>query len=186
MNLFYEEYPDYVTVDEKRYPILTDFREWIRLIDLVQDKDIPERIRSQIIPNWYREGVPPDCGKAITALADFLCMSSLEQADGAVGKVKNRAKLLSYSIDYRYILSGFQQCYGIDLDVVPHLHWWKFRQLLDGLDESTELKQRMLYRGIDLKDIKNKEERKRIQKIKKLVDLPQDVMEDWEIANAFV
>ena len=69
--------------------------------------------------------------------------------------------------------------------MVDYLHWWKFRMLFDGLSEDTEIKQRIMYRGIRLSDIKDKEERKRISRIQKAIQLPAGRVSDFDIGNAF-
>ena len=43
MNLFYEAYPMSVCVGGKEIPIITDFREIVRLIDLLKAEDIEPR-----------------------------------------------------------------------------------------------------------------------------------------------
>ena len=58
--------------------------------------------------------------------------------------------------------------------------------LFDGLSEDTEIKQRIMYRSVDLSAIQNKEERKRIRKIQKSIELPQEALTDYEIGNAFM
>ena len=55
----------------------------------------------------------------------------------------------------------------------------------DGLSEDTEIKQRIMYRGIDLSDIKDKDERKRIAKIQRRIQLPAEALSDYDIGNAF-
>ena len=68
-------------------------------------------------------------------------------------------QVISYNQDAPYIISGFLECYGIDLTEIPYMHWWKFQMLIDGMNEDCELKKRMGYRSIDLNQIKDKEER---------------------------
>ena len=75
--------------------------------------------------------------------------------------------------------------YQIDLETVDYLHWWKFRMLFDGLSGDTEIKQRIMYRGINLLDIKDKDERKRISQIQKKIQLPQESLTDYDIGNVF-
>ena len=57
--------------------------------------------------------------------------------------------------------------------------------LFDGLSDDTEIKQRIMYRGINLSDIKDKDERKRISQIQKKIQLPQESLTDYDIGNAF-
>ena len=42
-----------------------------------------------------------------------------------------------------------------------------------------------MYRGIDLSDIKDKDERKRIAKIQRRIQLPAEALSDYDIGNAF-
>ena len=67
------------------------------------------------------------------------------------------------------------------------MHWWKFRILFDGLPEDTEIKQRMMYRGIDLRMIKSKDERSRIRKIQQSIALrgKKKKINDYEIGEFF-
>ena len=40
MNILFEEFPDSVCVNGENYQIETDFREWIRFIQLVEDDEV--------------------------------------------------------------------------------------------------------------------------------------------------
>ena len=57
--------------------------------------------------------------------------------------------------------------------------------LFDGLSEDTEIRQRIMYRGIDLKTVKDKDERKRIQRIQSSIALPEQALTDYDIGNVF-
>lgn len=39
MNILIDKFPETVKVNEKEYPVETDFREWIRFVKLVEDED---------------------------------------------------------------------------------------------------------------------------------------------------
>lgn len=57
--------------------------------------------------------------------------------------------------------------------------------LFDGLSDDTEIKQRIMYRSIDLNTVKDKEERKRIRKIQSTIQLPEEMLSDYEIGEMF-
>ena len=57
--------------------------------------------------------------------------------------------------------------------------------LFDGLSNDNEIKQRIMYRGIDLNDVKDKDERKRIMKIQREIKLPDDILTHYDIGDAF-
>ena len=183
MNLFYEKFPETVTVHQKQIPILTDFREYIRLLDMLRDPEPTVWEKTYIIGQYFLEDTPVD-QEAIESLTEFVVMAGREKA-GIGGEEMSQKELFSFRIDYPYILSGFLRDYGINLDTVEYLHWWKFRMLFDGLSEDTEIRQRIMYRGIDLKTVKDKDERKRIQRIQNSIALPEQALTDYDIGNVF-
>lgn len=190
MNFFYEELPNTVNVKGENIKVITDFREYIRLLDMLKDQELDALQKFAIIQQYFLDDVVAD-EEAISALSRFIVMDANCAGVGDVcdyeepigGQKKN---LFSYSIDYPYILSGFLKDYGIDLIDIKYMHWWKFRMLFDGLSDDTEIKQRIMYRSVDLSEIKDKEERKRIKKIQKSIQLPSDSLTDYDIGNAFM
>ena len=189
MNLFYEEYPKTLVINGEYVPIITDFREYIRLLDMLKCKDLTDVQKVMILRDYFLTDIPIDA-EALRTLTDFVTMEMKdEQAgqnpDGEEPEETGQKNLFSYEIDYPFILSGFLRDYGIDLETVDYLHWWKFRMLFDGLSEDTEIKQRIMYRGINLSDIKDKDERKRISRIQRQIRLPMEELTDYDIGNAF-
>ena len=193
MNLFYEKYPKVLEVHGECYPIITDFREYIRLLDMLKCKELNDAQKIMILREYFLTDISID-SEAIHALTGFITMNMNEkesgqdpdgEEEGEEPEEMGKKNLFSYEIDYPYILSGFLRDYGMDLETVDYLHWWKFRMLFDGLSEDTEIKQRIMYRGINLSDIKDKEERKRISKIQRSIQLPAEELTDYEIGNAF-
>lgn len=190
MNFFYETFPDYVCVHGEEISIITDFREYIRLLDMLKCEELTAMQKTELLSEYFLDEILID-EEAISALTEFVLMDieekkteedPSEDQEEQDGRQKN---LFSYEIDYPFILSGFLRDYGIDLETVDYLHWWKFRMLFDGLSEDTEIKQRIMYRGINLSDIKEKEERKRISCIQKRIQLPMEALTDYDIGNAF-
>ncbi len=190
MNFFYEELPDTVNVGGERIKIITDFREYIRLLDMLKDQELDYVQKFVIIQQYFLDDVTVD-EEAVSALSGFITMNlnvaEVVEKDG-YGNLQEKPKknLFSYSIDYPYILSGFLRDYGIDLIDIKYMHWWKFRMLFDGLSDDTEIKQRIMYRSVDLSEIKDKEEKKRIKKIQKSIQLPSESLTDYDIGNAFM
>lgn len=185
MNILFEEFPDSVCVNGENYPIETDFREWIRFIQLVEDDEVPWQIKCQLMMQWYTDGMPDDLEGAVQALGDFLAMkpenTEEEEASGSASK-----QLYSFEQDAECIYSAFREVYGINLQTISYMHWWEFQTLFIGLPEKTEIKQRIMYRNTDLRDIKDKDERKRIQKIQRAISLKKNrKMTDYEIGDMF-
>lgn len=191
MNLFYEDYPTVLTVEDEFVPIITDFREYIKLLDMLNDEEVNGYEKMLFLRQYFLKE-PKNMDEAISRLTDFVSMQELndvhteENGEGEATDVEEPKPLFSFALDYPYILSGFWQDYGIDISEIRYLHWWKFRQLFDGLSEKTEIKQRIMYRSIDLSTIKDKEERKRIEKIQRSIKLPESELTEYDIGNAFM
>lgn len=190
MNFFYEDLPRTVHVHGEEIPIITDFREYIRLLDMLKCEELNAMQRLTLLTQYFLYEIEVD-KEAISALTEFVVMDfdSWQKGNEEDGVEPDRhgsnKNLYSYEMDYPFILSGFMRDYRIDLESVEYLHWWKFRMLFDGLSEDTEIKQRIMYRGINLSDIKDKDERKRISRIQKRIQLPMEELTDYDIGNAF-
>ena len=188
LNVLYEQFPDTVEVHGRMYPVVTDFREWLRFSELAEDEEIPWNIKGNLMMQWYTGEIPDDAESAIYALGDFLAARNLyqEKSDGEE-KAGSNKPVFSFVEDAGCIYSACIESYGIDIQTIPHMHWWKFRILFDGLPEDTEIKQRMMYRGIDLRMIKSKDERSRIRKIQQSIALrgKKKKINDYEIGEFF-
>lgn len=183
MNLFYEDYPETVKVSGRNVRIVTDFREYIRLQDALLDNKLTEFEKYLIICGYFLDKCNVN-EEAIEALSKFMSMEEVMQI-GLCGRKRMEKALYSFSTDFPYILSAFIHVYGINLQTVKYLHWWKFQTLFEGLPEDTEIKQRIMYRSIDLSAIKDREERKRIKRIQMAIRLPMEELSDYDIGNAF-
>ena len=192
MNPLYEPFPDYVVVNDKRVRIVTDFREYIKLIDLLKDDEINTIEKAELIMSWFLDEPAGEFSECLQALSGFVTnyrgretRSNREEENDQESEEQHSAPVISYSQDAPYIISGFLECYGIDLTEVLYMHWWKFQMLIDGMNEDCELKKRMGYRSIDLSKIKDKEERERIRKIQKQIAIVDRVVTSEEIGDAF-
>lgn len=192
MNLFYEDYPTAVCVEGREIPIVTDFREIVKLIDMLKTEDMDPREKMYFLLQYFQEQ-PEDFEKAVEALTDFVTMKEFydQGMEGCEpgeesGDESPRKDVYSFSIDYPFIFSAFLQDYWINIRTIQYMHWWEFRMLFSGLSESTEIKQRIMYRSTDLSKINDKEERKRIAKIQQSIRLPDAGLTDYDIGNAFI
>ena len=188
MNFFYETFLDTVNIHGEDVAIITDFREYIRLLDMLKCEELDAMQKKLLLAQYFLDEIEVD-KEAISALTAFVVMDSDEtesdEENGETEESGSKKNLFSYEMDYPFILSAFMRDYGIDIETVDYLHWWKFRMLFDGLSDDTEIKQRIMYRGINLSDIKDKDERNRIAKIQRRIRLPQESLTDYDIGNAF-
>lgn len=116
------------------FPIETDFRVWIRW---AIDAQTARKAGSYIFT-----GDVPDDDRWVEAAAEFAACKT----ETPHGLPSNGPRVFDYIEDGGRIVAAFQQCYGIDLTDC-HMHWWRFRALLDNLPDGTALGKVMQYRG---------------------------------------
>jgi len=167
INILLDKLPKYTSEGLK---IRTDFKESIKFELLMQDNKISEVDKLAIALNLYYYEVPKNVEKAIQDMLWFYrCGKEIKTSQN---KEENKQKqIYSYEFDAEYIYSSFMEQYKIDLNT-SHMHWWKFKALFEGLNENTQIVKIMGYRAIDLGKIKDKEEKARYKKLKKLYALP--------------
>jgi len=180
LNLLTEKLPESVRVDGIDYPILTDFKNWIKFFEMIQSKELTDTEKSIVAMEWFIDKVPPNRLEALKALSEFFCMSVKSEKT----EEKSKKTVLDFEHDAALIIAGFKQSYGIML-YESTMHWWQFKSLFDGMPDDTKIKECLGYRCLELNEIKDSEEKKRIRKIKKIYDLPQETMSDRDIGEAF-
>ncbi|MCR0349336.1 hypothetical protein DWW36_12335 [Erysipelotrichaceae bacterium AF15-26LB] len=183
INALFEEYPEALYIDGEYYKISTDFRRWIALNEAMLDKTLSEEEKGCIAMSLFKDEVPDDYNSAIISIAEFLQGNIIENEYKSTNK-KSRY-VFSFTYDQDYIIGAFKECYGIDILNIPYMHWWHFNALLNSLNSSCELKQRIMYRSIRLSDIIDKKERNRIRKIQRQIAIPAPELNDEEIASVF-
>ena len=182
MNLLYEQFPETLRVSGKDYAIFTDFKNWLKFFDMLEESELSEREKMLLALRWFQEPIPPELWEqAIQELIKFAIRGEIPENQGKSGR---RKKILSWSFDAPYIYSAFLSVYQIDL-LKTGMHWHLFLALFDALPEDTPIKQRMYYRGVNIGDIKDKNEKKRIRKIQQQIRIPQENMNAFEIGSVF-
>ena len=193
MNVLFQPFPETVRVNGEDFRIVTDFREWIKLHEFLQNTERFTAGTLQSILEWYIDPPPKDDKEAVRALQEFMAASELYESDlpdeERGGRQRQPKDVFSFEQDAVCIYSAFYAVYGIDITSIPYLHWWQFLTLFEGLPSDTEIKERIYYRGVDLNEIEDKAERKRIKKIRKKIAIRQKhrrkKMDDYEIGAMF-
>lgn len=80
-NILTDTLPDIVEVDGERYPIHTNFRDWISFFLLHEDKELTDIEKIHISMNWYIER-PDNMIAAYQALQEFAACQSLPKPKG--------------------------------------------------------------------------------------------------------
>lgn len=176
INILFEELPDAVEVSGKFYKIATDFRDWIAFFDMMADENFDQKQKMLTALAWFSDEIPENIVGAYNALIDFAACSGIRKNSGNQHKNESVPEIptLSWLYDSVYVLGAFRQVYGINLTRVDFMHWWEFSALFEALPDDTPIKKRIAYRQIKIPDIKDKERRKQILKIKKAVAFPHE------------
>lgn len=178
-NLLIDQLPKAIVVGGVSYEINTDFRIGIMFDQMLCDLKLSDEEKVEVALGLYFNGaIPRDIDTALNELLIFYrCGSPPPPKPRKTRKEevpKPPPRILDYDHDAPLIYAAFLSQYGIDLQDIVDLHWWKFSAMLEGLKDDETLCKIMSYRAIDLNGIKDKAERERYAKLKAKHALPND------------
>lgn len=159
MDLTKKALPNTVMVGGRAYSIYTDFRLWMRFEIAVSKL---KRRETTDVSYLFKNEMPARCN-----LVDLFTFSR-PQSVLPRQISHNDVIVLDYELDADLIYSAFLGQYGIDLIDIEHLHWHKFLALMNGLNESTKLREVMGYRCYEKSHDKEK-------------DVYEELRRAWEI-----
>ena len=182
MNLLIDILPESVFIEGVEYEIDSNFRTFILFELLMLDELMdPEEKIIKTLELFYITKCPPNIEKAIDKMLWFYrCGKDDNQVISSSGGGSHE-KIYSFEHDDTYIFSAFLGQYGIDLQDIDYLHWWKFKALFKSLNDTNEFVKIMGYRSMDLSKIKDKEQKAFYQKMKKIYQLPVSKTEQEKI-----
>ncbi len=189
MNILLDTLPEAVEVEGRDFFIDTDFRTFIIMEKIMLDRSMDSREQlDNIIGLFYTDEVPTNMVKAMYAVLDVYRCGLDSRGHASVrknGNVELRPKMIyDYVIDAPYIYGAFLAQYGIDLNEIDYLHWWKFQALFRSLNSCHKIVEIMSYRAADLSKIENVKERNRIASLQRQYALPDNLSHEDKIAMA--
>ena len=124
--------PYRIRVGRKTYRLKPDFRNVLRMFDILQDKSLTEQARIYLAINCIVKRPPRDIKQQLVVfmLARETLMQPKKQHHG------NAEKITDFDQDADMIRAAFRQAYGIDL-YRAKLHWQEFTELLNNLPDGT-------------------------------------------------
>lgn len=157
-NVLIDTPPESVTVNEREYPINSDYKTVLSYLRLYRDETMSNEDKfSWALALFYGNTVegqllcsldPNDVEALYSYIAVFVnCGEEPEQDE----KKKTEEPALDLLVDSGRIFAAFYQIYGINLRKAS-IHWWVFMDLLQGLPKGTRL--------ADVIDIRTKEKEK--------------------------
>lgn len=191
-NILLDNLPETICVEGKLYPINSDFRTCILLEMIISDGTLSNRDKvEEIFELFFVDDMPSNINEAFEAILDFYrCGESPKEEQQKSKRKRNglvelKPKLIyDYNHDAPYIYAAFLTQYRIDLNEVEYLHWWKFQALFKSLESHNKIVEMMSYRTVDLKKIKDKNERERIAHLQRVYALPENLTYEEKVARA--
>lgn len=181
MNILIDTLPYEVEVSGQMYEICADFRTSILFETMIQDTTLSDVEKTVYALQLYYPVIPDDYNGAVKKLLWFynLGKEKKPKANGE-GQEDNeeeqeeapRKQIYSFEYDAEYIYAAFLTQYGVDLVEEDDLHWWKFRAMFRGLEESREFVKIMGYRGAKIDGKMSKEQRKFYREMQRIHALP--------------
>lgn len=178
---------DRVSIGDEEHPIYMAFDNVMSALETFDDKELSEAVRLYVflgimLHDYDQELISTldfetqiDVGKQII---DQINSEPIEnqpvdlEGNPMPQPKRDGEQLVSFLFDAKYIYAAFMQSYGIDLiEQQGSLHWSKFSALLNALPDNTLMRQIIDIRKTDLSEIKDKDEKKRIKKLKQQFSL---------------
>lgn len=185
MNLLVDHLPDAIQVRGIEVPINTDFRASI-LYNLAVDRQTkPEDVLRAAVLHYVPD-IPIGliCQELFEKLNEFYLGGKNEAQKKQAERLKglsNGKPGYSFELDADLIHAAFMGQYGIDLNTVEYLHWWKFMTLFGGLNDSCEIVKIIGYRTMKLDSKMSMEQRKYYKNLQQRYALPSRQKKPAEI-----
>ncbi|EJO5349568.1 bacteriophage Gp15 family protein [Clostridium botulinum] len=171
MNMLIDLVPTTIEVEGQNYDINSDFRTSILFELLMQDSSIVEEDKIIQALQLYYPVIPSNINIAVDKMLWFYRGGKDIEPSKGSGRGKS-TQIYNFEYDDDYIYSAFLDQYGIDLQDIEYLHWWKFKAMFKSLKEGNEIVKIMGYRSMDLSKIKDKEEKRYYRKMQELYKIP--------------
>ncbi len=176
-NLLTDRLPDALVIAGVRYPVYTDFRRWVLVVELFSEELADVGIKVDCAAKLIFRGENPLKGGHPVEFYRSLVRGILWFASCGRGIRQTSAKtdapgkpvepVFDFTFDADKIFAAFWQTYGIDLgDRTVNLHFWKFMALLRNLPRETEFMQTVALRRTDTSKIGDDELRRQVRRAK--------------------
>lgn len=174
--------PECVKLGGEEYPIHTGFRTSILFELMMEDYTIPEEQKVlKAIELYYPERPPVRLiNESVDGLLWFYRAGKNDQNinrntsdESSDESSENRVKrIYSFEYDDEYIYAAFLEQYGVDLEEIQDLHWWKFKAMFKSLRDDCQFCKIMGYRSMKITNKMTKEQKAFYRRMKAAYALP--------------
>lgn len=116
--------PVTVELNGKAYPICTDYRDILEVIEVLGDPELPECLRLPVAMElFYEDGyhLPEDVQEAAASEMMRFLNGGEEETDQTA-----RPQLIDWTQDRTLIVADINKSAGTEVRALPYLHWWTF------------------------------------------------------------
>ena len=124
----YERLPEHIVIDGKRYKLDLDFKNVLKMMDIMDRKDILPDARDYLALKCVIRRPPKDTKKALYHVCLFIFGDN---------KHTEEKRVTSFAQDADMIRAAFMQEYGINL-FREKLHWFEFTAFLYNLPNGSK------------------------------------------------
>ena len=183
MSLLTSRLPTSVIINNLEFKLNTNFRNSIIFEELILNEDISkEQVQNKALELYYNRPIIKEYRfPALQGIMWFYsCGRPEEETEGRREQHNNTkiSDIYSFKYDDEYIYSAFLGQYGIDLQDIDYLHWWKFKAMFKSLKNDNKIVEIMGYRSMDLNSIKDKEQKAFYKKMQDIYKLPEIINKD--------
>lgn len=179
-DILVADLPTKIRINDKLYDINYDYKTVIKILTAMEDPELYYEEKIEVMLELlYKEKIPEkDLEVACEKAALFIDLGLKEN------KSKNTKRLYSFTKDSRYIFTGINSTHHIDLAEKPKLHWWRFMAYFMDMNTECFFSELIYYRKRLLEGKLTKEEKKKYEEIRHLVDLEDNSEEAKELSQA--
>lgn len=172
-NILIDELPETISINNNEYPINTSFRVGIMFSQLLDEVKDPAEFQLYALRLYFDEKYKRELLNKQDTIKEIVWFFNcgFREDERKLKYIQENNIVLPPSeryYDYDYdadsIYASFIYDYGIDLQDIENLHWWKFNAMLRGLSDETRFKKILHIRTYDMTELSPKA-KSRIQKI---------------------
>lgn len=115
--------PESIELGGMEYPIRTDFRDILNILDALEDPDLTDESKSMVFfAALFKVPIPPAHQReALQKGMEFIAAGIPDDAGG-----KRAPKVMDWAQDASMIIPAINRVAGTEIRALPHLHWWTF------------------------------------------------------------
>lgn len=124
--------PSSYVVGGREYKINSDYRDVLEIIEIMQDRDKNERVRTVVALSLFYDGfddMPTEhYHEALRCMVDFINCGEPEDD-------RPSPKTIDWEQDRMIIASEINKVAGTEVRALPYLHWWTFISYFNGIGD---------------------------------------------------